>query len=189
MNVSQSNSSLVVCCKTGRPVGLQTAHLNSSYLNLLVKDQRQCKCPMCCRRIWQRGKMTQFWLWWGKKGTFRCTSSMRVHLRKQSILNTVYVRYKKYVHKNVWVCVGVYECARERERVKTLYMPLLMCWKQPLFIHLLQLLYSLFSSAYPVSLWGQHNLKSRTTFLIHGHLSLSLFFIHSFLFKGSVCLW
>lgn len=46
MNVSLSNASLFVSCKTGRPVGLQTAHLNSSYLNLLVKDQRQCKCPV-----------------------------------------------------------------------------------------------------------------------------------------------
>lgn len=57
MNVSLSNACLFVSCKTGRPVGLQTAHLNRSYLNLLVKDQRQCKCPMCCYRNWQRGKL------------------------------------------------------------------------------------------------------------------------------------
>lgn len=44
MNVSLSDAGLFVSFKTGTPVELQTAHLNSSYLNLLVKVNANVQC-------------------------------------------------------------------------------------------------------------------------------------------------
>lgn len=157
MNMSR----LFVSCETGRPVGLQTAHLNSSYLNLLVKDQHQCKCPMCCWRNWQRGK-------WHNSGT---AQAEREHSYVQQLWE--WISRSKVSLADIWVCAHwcVWERESEKKGGRLCVMPLLMGSIQKTTRFHSSSLFSLFPLhiLLSVTLWGHHNLKSRPTVLIQGH--------------------